>query len=157
MRAVHGGTSKGAQNAEFSLDNNTFSWIYKNKMNLIKQLLSRRHHAESTPSTSVLWPGESGTEYPYEIYPLETQFPPVPGNYIYSGQNDAGQWVPIYVAQTRDMHQRLEGHEKLQEAMEHGATHIHAHLDSGTQAARCTEERDIIRHWQPVCNSVMES
>jgi hypothetical protein len=103
------------------------------------------------------WIGQSGTVYRYEIYPLDTTFRPLPGNYIYAGQSEAGEWVPLYVGQTRDMHQRLEGQEKLQPAMQQGATHIHMHYDQKGQATRCTEERDLIVRWQPVCNEPVVS
>jgi hypothetical protein len=53
------------------------------------------------------------------------------------------------------MHQRLEGHVKLEDAIANGATHIHGHYCSEGQASRCSEERDLLLRWQPVCNDVM--
>jgi len=104
-----------------------------------------------------MWPGQSGKEYQYEIFPIETVFRPLPGNYIYARQDEDGNWVPLYVAQTRDMHQRLEGHEKLQDSLEAGATHIHAHYTTTGQASRCSEERDLIERWAPPCNARLEN
>lgn len=125
-------------------------------MNFIQRLLS--HHGEGrAASRLVSWPGQSGKAYRYEVYPLDASFRPMPGNYIYARQTEGGQWVPLYIAQTRDLHQRLEGHEKLYEASQHGATHIHIHYATEGQAARCTEERDLISRWQPVCNERLES
>lgn len=122
------------------------------KMNLISKLLSR-HRAQESPATPrVNWIGESGMVYLYEVFPLDTEFRPLPGNYIYAGRAETGEWVPLYIGQTRDMHQRLEGHEKLQPAIANGATHIHMHFDQKGQATRCSEERDLIVRWQPVCN-----
>lgn len=125
---------------------------------MIKALLSRRHKTETAASTSdyVNWTGHSGTQYPYVVYPLDAEFPPLPGNYIYAGQAEDGTWVPLYVAQTRGMHQRLEGHEKLQQAIELGATHIHVHLTAEGQASRCTEEHDLIVQYHPRCNDAVE-
>ena len=125
-------------------------------MNLIKQLFSRHPHRESAPSTAYNWPGQSGKEYPYEIYPFDTPFRPLPGNYIYAKQLADGDWSPIYIAQTRDLHQRLEGHVRLSDAIANGATHLHAHYDTAGQSARCTEEHDLIQRWRPVCNDVFE-
>ena len=125
-------------------------------MNLLKRLFSRGPQPQSAPSPFIRWPGQSGKEYQYEIHPIDTTFRPLPGNYIYAKQSEDGSWVPLYIAQTRDMHQRLEGHEKLQDATENGATHIHVNFSSGSQAARCTEERDLILLWKPVCNEPME-
>jgi hypothetical protein len=126
-------------------------------VNLIKQLFSRHPHPESAPSTSYNWPGQSGKEYHYEIYPFETTFRPLPGLYIYAKELADGDWSPIYIAQTRDLHQRLEGHIKLQDAIANGATHLHAHYDTVGQSARYTEERDLIQRWRPVCNDVFAS
>ena len=126
-------------------------------MNLIKQLFSRHRQEQSTSPASIHWPGQSGKEYQYEVYSLDTTFRPLPGMYIYAGQAEDGSWVPIYIAQTRDLHQRLEGHVRMEDAMDKGATHLHAHYCSAGQAARCTEERDLILRWQPVCNERVEA
>ena len=125
-------------------------------MNLISKLLSRRRQQESSPSPFISWPGQSGTQYEFMTYPIETEFPALPGTYIYAKQAEDGQWIPLYIAQTRDMHQRLEAHEKLQEATENGATHILVHFSSTGQAARCSEEHDLVMHYRPMCNEVTE-
>jgi hypothetical protein len=121
-----------------------------------KHLFSRHAQAESEASASINWPGQSGKQYQFEIYPFDTVFRPLPGVYIYATQSEDGNWTPIYIAQTRDLHQRLEGHVTLNEAVAHGATHLFAHYCNAGQAARCTEERDLILLWQPVCNEKME-
>jgi hypothetical protein len=125
-------------------------------VNLIKKLFSRHRQAENASSTLLNWPGQSGKEYSYEVYPLDTPFRALPGNYIYAGQSEDGSWVPIYIAQTRDLHQRLEGHVRMDDAIANGATHLHAHYCSAGQAARCTEEHDLILRWRPVCNDPVE-
>ncbi len=125
-------------------------------MNLLKRLFSHSAQPQSAPSPFASWPGQSGTVYPYQIHPIDTEFRPLPGNYISARQSEDGEWIPLYIAQTRDMHQRLEGHEKLQDATENGATHIHVHFSTGGQAARCTEERDLILRWQPMFNDIRE-
>ena len=108
-------------------------------------------------STVTDWVGQSGKKYRYEIYPFDASFRPLPGNYIYARQSGEGGWIPIYIAQTRDLHQRLEGHVRVDDAVTNGATHLHAHYCSVGQATRCSEERDLILRWQPVCNEPMES
>jgi hypothetical protein len=123
------------------------------KMSLIGKLFSHRRQSETSSSpASVNWRGQTGKEYSYEVFPLEASFRPLPGNYIYAKQVEDGNWVPIYIAQTRDLHQRLEGRVRLDDAVYNGATCIHAHYCSAGQAARCSEERDLILNWQPVCN-----
>jgi hypothetical protein len=104
------------------------------------------------------WLGESGREYRYVVYPLDAEFRPLPGNYIYARPLAVGGgWVPIYIGQTRDLHQRLEGDIHPDTAAAHGATHLHAHYNSAGQAARCEEERDLIKYWSPECNERLES
>jgi hypothetical protein len=127
-------------------------------MNFIKNLFRHsRHSANAPPADLVNWPGESGQEYPYTIYQINTAFPMSPGNFIYARQNEDGGWVPIYIAQTRNLGQRLEGHVTVNDAIQNGATHIHAHFDTVGQAARCSEERDLRLRWKPVCNDLLES
>ena len=77
-------------------------------MKLIKKLFSRHPRAENTASPSYNWPGQSGKVYHYEIYPFDAAFRPLPGLYIYAKQLPDGDWSPIYISQTRDLHQRLE-------------------------------------------------
>ncbi len=98
------------------------------------------------------WPGQSGKQYQYEVFPLGTPFQPLAGNYIYASQSEDGDWIPVYIAQTRGLHQRLEGHVTAADAAANGATHIHVHYSDTGQAARCSEERDLILRWSPVCN-----
>jgi hypothetical protein len=141
----------------FPLDGVAVSWCNRSKVNLIKQLFSRHRRSEETPSNLVNWPGQSGKQYTYEIFPLDAVFQAFPGNYIYAGQAEDGSWVPIYIAQTRDLHQRLEGHVRMEDAVAYGATHLHAHYCSSGQASRCSEERDLIVQWQPVCNEPVET
>jgi hypothetical protein len=126
-------------------------------MNFLTKLFSRHPQSQAAPSPFIRWPGQSGKEYQYEIHPIDTAFKALPGNFIYAKQSEDGNWVPIYIAQTRDMHQRLEGHVSMDDAIANGATHIHAHYCTVGQAARCTEERDLVLRWQPVCNDPIES
>jgi hypothetical protein len=126
-------------------------------MSMLSRLFGRHQESQSTASTMVSWPGQSGRAYQYEIFPIDTGFRPLPGNFIYAQQAEDGTWVPIYIAQTRDLHQRLEGHVSMDDAVANGATHIHVHYCTTGQAARCTEERDLILRWQPACNEPVES
>lgn len=114
-----------------------------------------RHSNQSTDlvsETSIEWVGQSGTAYPYEIHSLDAEFPAVPGNYIYAGKAEDGSWVPLYIAQTRALSQRLEGHVTTADAAAQGATHIHVHVSNTGQGARCSEEHDLVQQWHPVCN-----
>jgi hypothetical protein len=126
-------------------------------VSFIKNLFSHHRQTESSTSSSINWPGRSGKEYQFEVFSVDTPFQALPGVYIYAKQAEDGTWMPIYIAQTRDLHQRLEGHVRLDDAVQNGATHLHAHYCNAGQAARCSEERDLILHWQPVCNDPVET
>jgi hypothetical protein len=126
-------------------------------VNLFKTLFGGRAHADQASSSSHNWPGQSGKGYQFEIHPFDATFRMLPGVYIYAKQLADGDWAPIYISQTRDLHQRLEGHVKLQDAITNGATHLHAHYCTAGQGPRCTEEKDLITRWQPVCNDVYAS
>ncbi len=121
-------------------------------MSLISKLFSHHRQTETATSAASSWPGESGKAYQYEVYPLDAPFQNLPGNFIYARQAEDGSWVPVYIAQTRNLHQRLEGHVSMDDAVQNGATHIHAHYDTAGQAARCTEEHDLVQRWHPALN-----
>jgi hypothetical protein len=139
------------------LDKFIIQWSAVVKVSFIKHLFSHRSEPKSTPSPLIAWTGKSGKVYQYEVFPFEASFRPLPGNYIYAMQSEDEGWIPIYIAQTRDLHQRLEGHVRIEDAIANGATHMHAHYCSEGQAARCSEERDLLLRWHPVCNDVMEN
>ncbi len=101
---------------------------------------------------TINWPGQSGFEYLYEVYPIGTLFKESPGNYMFAKQTSPGYWVPCYVGQTENLNQRLGNHEKEAPARRNGATHIHAHLNNGGETSRRAEEIDLIRRWNPPCN-----
>ena len=126
-------------------------------MSFLSHIFHRHPQSETANSSSTYWLGQSGTQYPYEIHPLDAQFSSAPANYIYAGQSEDGTWVPIYIAQTRALQQRLEGHVSTADASAQGATHIHVHLSTAGQGARCSEEHDLVNHWHPVCNDALES
>jgi len=128
-----------------------------NTVNLFKNLFSRHRKGQGLASDVVNWPGQSGKAYSYTVYPINVTLRPSPGNFIYAGQAQDGRWVPIYIAQSRNLQQRLEGHVSAVDAMTHGATHLHAHYDTVGQAARCNEEQDLVHRWKPMCNDPIES
>ena len=131
-------------------------WSYWNKVSFIKNLFSYHQPAKSKAASDLVsWPGQSGKDYPYTVYPIDAPFQMTPGSFIYARQAADGGWVPIYIAQTRNLGQRLEGHVTVEDAVQNGATHIHAHYDTAGQSARCSEERDLLARWKPVCNESM--
>ena len=98
------------------------------------------------------WPGQSGAEYTYWIYSIETNFSEVPGNYIFAKETSPSKWSPIYIGQTKNLGDRLSGHEKEGCAKRNGASHIHVHKTDEGEAARKKEEKDLIICWKTPCN-----
>ena len=121
-------------------------------MSFLSHLFYPRPQTQIASSSSIKWVGQSGTQYPYKIHPLDAPFQAVPANYIYAKQSVDGTWVPVYIAQTRALKQRLEGHVSVEDARVQGATHIHVHFSTTGQAVRCAEEHDLVNRWHPVCN-----
>ena len=105
-----------------------------------------------TEAPTISWPGKSGREYTYWIYPIGTSFKGEAGNYIYAKQTSPGYWSACYIGQTENLDLRLGDHEKETCAKRHGATHIHAHLNNAGISARLLEEKDLILRWKPPCN-----
>ncbi|MGO8789323.1 MAG: hypothetical protein ACLQVL_18320 [Terriglobia bacterium] len=96
--------------------------------------------------------GESGKQYDYWVYPINTTFKDEPGNYIYAKRNFPTKWRVVYVGQTSSLSQRLASHEKEKSIISRGgATHILAHL-SANALARRDEEIDLIRKYNPPFN-----
>lgn len=101
---------------------------------------------------TIQWPGISGNAYQYWIYPIRTAFEEKAGNYIFAKETKPNKWSPCYIGQTENLNQRLGDHEKEACAKRYGATHIHAHLNSGEESIRKAEEKDLILKWKPPCN-----
>ena len=100
----------------------------------------------------VNWPGTSGRNYGYWVYPIGTNLKDSPGNYIYAKANNLGTWNAVYIGQTSSLRDRLNNHEKEPCARQNGATHIHAHIGAFDEQPRMAEEKDLITIHKPVCN-----
>lgn len=101
------------------------------------------------------WIGKSGKEYKYWIYKIGTSLKKEGGNYIFAKETSPGVWSPQYMGQTKNLDERLDGHEKEACAKRNGATHIHAHLNS-TEQTRLDEEKDLVGKWKPICNEQLK-
>ena len=106
----------------------------------------------TTQTQTIQWPGQSGSEYKYWIYPIGTGFKEVPGNYIFAKETRPNTWTPIYIGETGDLSERFDNHHKMPCIKRQGATHIHVHTSSANAAVRRTEETDLIIKWDPPCN-----
>ena len=101
---------------------------------------------------TIMWPGASGKEYNYWIYPIGTTFKESPGNYIFAKETSSDRYSPIYIGETENLEERLANHEKMSCVKRHGGTHIHAHTSSSEVNVRRAEESDLLGKWDPPCN-----
>jgi len=109
-----------------------------------------------TEAPTIKWPGLSGKEYQYWIYPMGASFKKDPGNYIFAKESSQTHWTPCYIGQTENLNERLGDHEKEACAKRNGTTHIHAHLTTGGESVRKAEEKDLIQRWKPPCNEQLK-
>jgi hypothetical protein len=103
-------------------------------------------------SKTIKWEGQSGEMYKYWILPIDASLKEEPGNYIFAKQTQDGSWRPVYIGQTSNLDGRLSDHNEEKCAQRNGATHVHAHTSSSKEKVRRSEESDLIRRFQPVCN-----
>ena len=102
----------------------------------------------------IRWRGESGRNYGYWIHPVDKKFRKIAGNIIFAKQDDQGEWIPLYVEETRNFDAGMGRKEKVQCALKNGATHAHVHFSSPSWQKRDAEKEDIIAKWDPVCNKL---
>lgn len=98
------------------------------------------------------WPLSNGQSLKFEVYGRNEGWNAVGGLYIFSYQGSDGSWYALYVGQASDFSARLPNHERLNEAVSLGATHIHAKV-MPAKSDRDLFERALIQHLQPRMNT----
>jgi len=107
----------------------------------------------TSTETKILFTGKSGREYEFWLYPLDVTFKELPGIYIWLKETKAGSYRPLYIGQSQNLNDRHSGgHHKEDDVRLAGATHICAHVTSGTPTQRLLEERDLIEKYKPDFN-----
>ncbi len=97
------------------------------------------------------WPLGNGKNLEFTVYDSNNGWKSVAGLYIFS-YYDGQYWRALYVGQTDDFSARLPSHERLNEAVKLGATHIQA-LTVPRATDRDDWERMLIQHLKPRMNS----
>jgi excinuclease UvrABC nuclease subunit len=90
--------------------------------------------------------------YSFEILTPEADWNPIAGIYIFCGKNRENIWTPFYIGQASSFSERLSGHDRWEEAVNLGATHIHAKVVKN-QTDRHTIETKLIQSLQPRLNT----
>lgn len=97
------------------------------------------------------WPLGNGETLEFKIYSFNTNWNQVAGLYIFT-YFDGQYWRALYVGQTDDFSCRMPCHDRLDEAVRRGATHIHA-ATIPQAAKRDNLEKMLIQHLQPPMNT----
>jgi hypothetical protein len=100
------------------------------------------------------WIGSSGATYRYWFLADLTASGILPrgGNYAFVRRLPNGNFVPIYFGEAADLRVRIPNHDRWDDAKRAGVTAVMAHTTPAGEAARCSEERDLIRRWNPPLN-----
>jgi hypothetical protein len=97
------------------------------------------------------WPLGNGESLDFTIYGPNTTWHPVPGIFIFTCMNKEKIWCALYIEQTENFSLRIPEHELIDEAVQAGATHIHA-LVVQEAADREKWAKMLIEHLQPPLN-----
>jgi hypothetical protein len=100
------------------------------------------------------WPIGNNQTLDFIVYDTNTLWNEFAGLYIFAYLSGE-YWHALYVGQTTDFSSRLPSHERWDEAVQKGATHIHALLVP--QAAnRDKVEKMLIQNLQPPMNQALK-
>lgn len=97
------------------------------------------------------WTGASGKEYMYNIFPIDTNWNDVPGNYIFAKKSSPHEWQAVYIGETESFKERLPNHNELPCIRRNGGTHTHTHINRDSRA-RLDEEKDLLANNKTPCN-----
>jgi hypothetical protein len=101
------------------------------------------------------WTGLSGTTYRYHFLdkPTADGILAVAGNYVFVKRlPDGNTYSPLYFGEAENLQDRIPYHDRWQDAVRAGMTHVMAHKTEGGVTARLAEERDLIQRWNPPLN-----
>ncbi len=100
---------------------------------------------------SIFLTGISSKQYQYDLCDVNGDWNHIAGNYVFV--NSSGS--PKYIGETQDFATRRPGpsHERWKDAQHYGAVLVYAHANHGGEFARKAEEADLIRAYNPPCNT----
>ena len=101
--------------------------------------------------TTCKWPLNSSESLEFTVYDTNATWNRVGGLYIFAYIGKPNNWYAAYVGQTDDFSSRIPSHERWNEAVRLGATHIHALLVP-LAANRDKWEKMLIQYLQPPLN-----
>jgi hypothetical protein len=97
--------------------------------------------------------GLTGRPYYYRPYDRFTDWLDCPANYAFACVNRLiGGWTILYLGEALNIRDRMSGHDRWDDALAVGATHVLGHANSTDEEARKAEERDLIARYNPILN-----
>lgn len=105
---------------------------------------------------TVIFEAQSGRQYEFHVYSLNTTFKPLGAVYgvlyrYWKPEESRYYFVPLYFGETGDLSTRFDGHHRQGCFDRNGANCVGIHLD-GDEKSRRAKETDLIRKWDPTCN-----
>lgn len=99
--------------------------------------------------------GESGKQYEFNVYNMDTEFNAIGAVYCVSERTESASKSPshskIYIGQTGDLSTRFDNHHKADCFQQYGANCISVHKD-GDEDSRLKKEKDLIAAYNLPCN-----
>lgn len=103
--------------------------------------------------------GKSGQKYDFAVYSLDTCFNNIGAVYAFIKQtvdyNRTPQPTVYYIGITGSLHERLNGHDKLDDCVNHGANSVCV-LPNSSNISRALIERDLIASYKPAFNDQLK-
>ncbi|MCW0217592.1 MAG: hypothetical protein OJI67_04640 [Prosthecobacter sp.] len=90
----------------------------------------------------------------FYIYPIDHHWhDKFPAIYIMAKRISNGYWAPLYIGEAKDIGSRMADHERYDEAVRLGATHLHVcNMTYFSETERCKIEEGAIGYWNPPLN-----
>lgn len=93
--------------------------------------------------------------YEFDVCKHNDNWRDVGGIYIFTGLTAEKKWRPFYIGQTDNFQKRIPNHERWDEAVRLGATHVHARTVSAA-ATRDAIEAELIQAFRPHLNEKLK-
>lgn len=103
--------------------------------------------------TEAIFKGASGRLYRFHVLRAQTPTLPEPALYAFARPGPGGRsWTPLFLSRTGNLADRLNGHERWDEAQRLGATHVLA-LFEPERDNRAFAETDLLDALRPALNA----